>query len=87
MLITYIFPPLGHAGEKIRSMPLVPPVLEHMAGLTSSLRPEWDIRLINANVESFVAEELISDVVGISILTHQSSWAYNLCRRSQAARH
>lgn len=76
MRITYIFPPLGHAGEKVRSMPLVPPVLEHMAGLTTALRPEWEIRLINANVESFIPEELDSDIVGISILTHQSSWAY-----------
>jgi radical SAM superfamily enzyme YgiQ (UPF0313 family) len=81
MKITYIFPPLGHAGEKVRSMPLVPPVLEHMAGLTSALKPEWEIRLINANVESFVPEELTTDIAGISILTHQSSWAYALADR------
>ena len=81
MKITYIFPPLGHAGERVRSMPLVPPVLEHMAGLTSALRPDWEIRLINANMESFEAEELVADIVGISILTHQSSWAYSLADR------
>lgn len=81
MKITYIFPPLGHAGEKVRSMPLVPPVLEHMAGLTTALRPEWEIRLINANVESFAPEELATDIAAFSILTHQSSWAYSLADR------
>lgn len=76
MRIIYIFPPLGHGGERVRSMPLVPPVLEHMAGLTSHLRPEWPIRLVNANVEEYRPETVEADVVGISILTHQASWAY-----------
>lgn len=76
MKITYIFPPLGHAGERVKSMPLMPPVLEYMAGLTTSLRPSWKIRLINANVEAFSPDILDADMVGISILTHQSSWAY-----------
>lgn len=76
MKITYIFPPLGHAGQQVKSMPLMPPVLEYLAGLTTSLRPSWDIRLINANVEDFSPSALDADMVGISILTHQSSWAY-----------
>jgi radical SAM superfamily enzyme YgiQ (UPF0313 family) len=76
MKITYIFPPLGHSGQKVKSIPLVPPVLEYMAGLTSSLRPGWRIKLINANIEECAADKLDADVVGISILTHQSSWAY-----------
>lgn len=74
--IAYIFPPLGHAGQRIRSMPLVPPVLEYLAGLTSAIRPSWDIRLINANVEPLSPEDLDADAVCFSILTHQASWAY-----------
>ena len=84
MKITYIFPPLGHAGERVRSMPLMPPVLEYLAGLTTSVRPEAEIRLINANVEEFSADDLRADLVGISILTHQSSWAYRTADRLRA---
>ncbi len=76
MKITYIFPPLGHAGQRVKSIPLVPPVLEYLAGLTSSLRPFWEIRIINANVELYDVETVDAAVVAISILTHQSTWAY-----------
>lgn len=76
MKIAYIFPPLGHGGVQVKSMPLMPPVLEYLAGLTTSLRPDWEIRLINANVEKFSTDSVDADIVGISILTHQSSWAY-----------
>lgn len=78
MKITFIFPPLGHAGVQVRSMPLMPPVLEYLAGLATSLRPNAQIRLINANVEPFDLESVDADIVGISILTHQSSWAYRV---------
>ncbi|QWV92815.1 B12-binding domain-containing radical SAM protein [Geomonas oryzisoli] len=84
MKIIYIFPPLGHAGTQVRSMPLMPPVLEYLAGLTSSIRPDAEIRLINANVERFEVDDLRADVVGISILTHQSSWAYRTADRLRA---
>lgn len=76
MKIVYIFPPLGHGGQKVRSFPLAPPVLEYLAGLTFKTRPDWEVRLINANVEDFQGEDLEVDLVGITILTHQSSWAY-----------
>lgn len=76
--ITYIFPPLGHGGQQVKSMPLVPPVIEYLAGLTSSIRPSWEVRLVNANVDHCSAEAIDADIVGISILTHQSSWAYRI---------
>jgi radical SAM superfamily enzyme YgiQ (UPF0313 family) len=76
--IIYIFPPLGHAGQQVKSIPLVPPVIEYLAGLTASLRPAWHIELINANLDNCSAENIDADVVGISVLTHQSSWAYRL---------
>jgi radical SAM superfamily enzyme YgiQ (UPF0313 family) len=76
MKIIYIFPPLGHGGLKVRSFPLAPPVLEYLAGLTSRIRPDWEVRLINANAEYFQVEDLEADLVGITVLTHQSSWAY-----------
>lgn len=79
MKITYIFPPLGFRGQKVASMPLAPPVLEYMAGLTARLRPEWEIQLINANKEDIEEDRLSNtDVVGISVLTHQANWAYRL---------
>ncbi len=78
MRITFVFPPLGHAGIQDASMPLVPPVLEHLAGLATSLRPDWDVRIVNANVEPCDPGGLDADVVGVSILTHQAGWAYRL---------
>ncbi len=57
-------------------MPLAPPVLEYLAGLTAAIRPAWDIRLVNANVEDISLQELNADLVGITILTHQARWAY-----------
>lgn len=59
----------------------MPPVLEYLAGLTTSIRPDAEIRLINANVERFEIDSLEADLVGISILTHQSSWAYRTADR------
>lgn len=78
--ITYIFPPLGFKGQKISSMPLAPPVLEYMAGLTVGLRPNWKIELINANREDVDNNIYNSDIVCISVLTHQTNWVYNLSR-------
>jgi radical SAM superfamily enzyme YgiQ (UPF0313 family) len=76
MKLAFVFPPLGHAGSRVRSMPLVPPVLEYLAGLATRLRPSWDLALVNANVEPCDPDALDADVVGISVLTHQASWAY-----------
>lgn len=84
MKIIYMFPPLGHGGERVRSMPLMPPVLEYLAGLTTSIRPGAELRLINANREEFDPDALQADIVGISILTHQSSWAYRVADRLRA---
>ena len=76
MKITYIFPPLGHKGRRVTSMPLAPPVLEYLAGMTTRLKPDSELRLVNANVEDFTASAVAADIVGITILTHQASWAY-----------
>lgn len=76
MNFTVIFPPLGHGGRKVRSFPLAPPVLEHLAGLVSHHRPHWEIRLVNANVEDFDPDSLDAGLAGITVLTHQARWAY-----------
>jgi radical SAM superfamily enzyme YgiQ (UPF0313 family) len=78
MKIQFIFPPLGYAGKKVASMSLVPPVLEYLAGLTTKCRPDWDVRIMNANKEDLNVEGIDADVVGISVLTHQAKWAYRV---------
>ncbi|MHC4278367.1 MAG: B12-binding domain-containing radical SAM protein [Planctomycetota bacterium] len=78
MKILFIFPPLGYAGKKVASMSLVPPVLEYLAGLTTKYRPDWDIRIMNANREDLNVEEIDAGMVGISVLTHQARWAYEV---------
>jgi len=76
MRVSLIFPPLGHAGRKSPSIPLAPPVLEYLAGLISAHRPDYEITLINANVEAFHVEGVSADLVGITVLTHQAGWAW-----------
>jgi radical SAM superfamily enzyme YgiQ (UPF0313 family) len=76
MKFTMIFPPLGHGGSKSMSIPLAPPVLEHVAGLIAHYKPSWDLTLINANKQDFDPHTHVADVVGITILTHQAFWAY-----------
>jgi radical SAM superfamily enzyme YgiQ (UPF0313 family) len=57
-------------------LPIAPPVLEYLAGLTRQLRPDVIIQLIDANKDSFVMEDLDADLIGFTVLTPQAPWVY-----------
>lgn len=72
MKITLIFPPFPFSGR----VPIVPPVLEYLGALTLKACPDADLRLIDANVNEPVVEDIDADLVGISCMTATVTWAY-----------
>ncbi len=95
MKITLISPPFGEyvassrlaaiAGldeiQKSEGLPIAPPVLEYLAGLTEMVRPDVECELIDANREGLDIESIDSDLVGISVLTPQAPWSYRTADR------
>ncbi|MFA5844455.1 MAG: radical SAM protein [Coriobacteriia bacterium] len=76
MKITFISPPFGEGGQKSKGLPIAPPVLEYLAGLTDVVRPGTDMTLVDANLRDFDPETCDADVVGMTVLTPQAPWAY-----------
>jgi len=85
MKITLVSPPFGEKGQKSKGLPIAPPVLEYLAGLTLQLRPDVELQLIDANKETFVPEELDADLIGFTVLTPQAPWVYRTADRLRAA--
>ncbi|MDH4161433.1 MAG: B12-binding domain-containing radical SAM protein [Nitrospirota bacterium] len=76
MKLLLICPPFSEHSQKDKGMPIAPPVLEYLAGLTRRLRPDIEIALLDAKHEHFDAGLIDADLVGISVMTAQATWAY-----------
>lgn len=77
MKITLISPPFGEGGQKSKGLPIAPPVLEYLAGLTDQVRPgEHELTLVDANLRDFDPARCDADLVGMTVLTPQAPWAY-----------
>ena len=74
---------MGERGQRSKGLPIAPPVLEYLAGLTRKMRPDVEIVLIDANKEDFRPDEIGADLYGFTILTPQAPWVY---RTSDALR-
>ena len=85
MKLTLISPPFGEKGQKSKGLPIAPPVLEYLAGLTLQLRPDTEIELIDANKEPFDPDTVSADLVGFTVLTPQAPWVYRMADRLRAA--
>ncbi len=59
-----------------KGLPIAPPVLEYLAGLTSRVSPGVEVRLVDANKEVFEPEEVEEGLVGFTVLTPQAPWVY-----------
>lgn len=81
MKITLVSPPFGKGGQRSKGLPIAPPVLEYLAGLTQKIRPDVEIELIDANKESFDPEAIEADLVGFTVLTPQAPWVYKMSDR------
>jgi radical SAM superfamily enzyme YgiQ (UPF0313 family) len=55
--------------------------MEYLAGLTLQLRPDVELRLIDANKESVDTEEIDADLIGFTVLTPQAPWVYRTADR------
>ncbi len=71
MKICLIMPPLPYGG-----MPLAPPTIEYLGGLTKKVMPDAEIELINADITAVSPEEIKADLVGISCKTPTVTWGY-----------
>lgn len=78
MKLVLVSPPFGEHGQKSKGLPIAPPVLEYLAGLTKKLNPEVEIELVDANLEEFKPEEVEADLVGFTVLTPQAPWVYRM---------
>jgi len=85
MKLILISPPFGERGQKSKGLPIAPPVLEYLAGLTLQARPDVDIQLIDANKEECNPDELDADLIGFTVLTPQAPWVYRTADRLRAA--
>jgi len=71
MKICLVMPPLPY-----RRVPLAPPTIEYLAGLTKKVMPDLGIELIDGNFTAVSPEEIEADLVGISCKTPTVSWGY-----------
>lgn len=67
-----------------KGLPIAPPVLEYLAGLTYKVRPNVRVRLLDANKEPFDPEKTDEDIVGFTVLTPQAPWVYRTADRLRA---
>ncbi|GAC1471604.1 MAG: radical SAM protein [Desulfuromonadaceae bacterium] len=84
MKIILISPPFGEKGQKSKGLPIAPPVLEYLAGLTLQTRPDVELRLIDANKEVLDFDDLDADLIGFTVLTPQAPWVYRTADRLRA---
>lgn len=78
MKLVIISPPFQEGGQKSKGIPLAPPILEYLAGLTIKIDPDIDIELVDANKEDFNPFTIEADLIGITVLTPQAPWAYRM---------
>lgn len=76
MKLLLISPPFGEKGQRSKGLPIAPPVLEYLAGLTYHIRPDVQVELVDANKESFDLEKADADLIGFTVLTPQAPWVY-----------
>ncbi|MBJ6802747.1 B12-binding domain-containing radical SAM protein [Geomonas propionica] len=84
MKLVLISPPFGEKGQKSKGLPIAPPVLEYLAGLTLQVRPDVEVQLIDANKEVFDLDQLDADLIGFTVLTPQAPWVYRVSDRLRA---
>jgi radical SAM superfamily enzyme YgiQ (UPF0313 family) len=84
MKLLLLSPPFGEKGQMSKGLPIAPPVLEYLTGLTYQVRPDVEVELLDANKEHFSPDEVDADIVGFTVLTPQAPWAYRMADRLRA---
>ncbi len=81
MKLLLISPPFGRKGQMSKGLPIAPPVLEYLTGLTYRVRPDVEVELLDANKEVFKPDEVDADLIGFTVLTPQAPWTYQMADR------
>lgn|SRR5574341_128215 len=76
MKLLLVSPPFGEKGQKSKGLPIGPPVMEYMTGLTNMVRPDVEVQVIDANKEGFDPAAAEADLIGFTVLTPQAPWVY-----------
>jgi len=76
MNLLLVSPPFGEKGQKSKGLPIAPPVMEYLAGLTRTVRPDIEVRVVDANKEGFDPLTADADLIGFTVLTPQAPWVY-----------
>jgi radical SAM superfamily enzyme YgiQ (UPF0313 family) len=84
MKLLLISPPFGEKGQMSKGLPIAPPVLEYLTGLTHQMRRDIEVELIDANKEVFYPDNVRADLVGFTVLTPQSPWVYEMADKLRA---
>ncbi|MBI5142492.1 MAG: B12-binding domain-containing radical SAM protein [Nitrospirae bacterium] len=79
MKLLLVSPPFGEKGQMSQGLPIAPPVLEYLAGLTAAVRPDVGVSLHDANKILFTPETARDyDLIGFTVLTPQAPWVYRM---------
>jgi radical SAM superfamily enzyme YgiQ (UPF0313 family) len=84
MHLLLVSPPFGEKGQMSKGLPIAPPVLEYLAGLTRQVDPGVGLSVLDANKEILVPEEVTADAVCFTVLTPQAPWVYRMADRLRA---
>ncbi len=84
MKLLLVSPPFGEKGQMSKGLPIAPPVLEYLAGLTNQVRSDIKVKLIDANKEDFSPEKVDADLIGFTVLTPQAPWVYRMSDKLRA---
>ncbi|MBI5195826.1 MAG: B12-binding domain-containing radical SAM protein [Nitrospirae bacterium] len=85
MKLLLVSPPFGEKGQMSKGLPIAPPVLEYLTGLTYQVKPGTEVELIDANKEEFSPDNVNADLVGFTVLTPQSPWVFRMADRLRSA--
>lgn len=81
MKLLLVSPPFGEKGQKSKGLPIAPPVMEYMTGLTNKIRPDIEVQVVDANKEAFDPGTADADLIGFTVLTPQAPWVYRTADR------
>jgi radical SAM superfamily enzyme YgiQ (UPF0313 family) len=84
MKLLLVSPPFGEKGQKSKGLPIAPPVMEYMTGLTNKVRPDVEVQVIDANKEGFDPAAAEADLIGFTVLTPQAPWVYRTADKLRA---
>jgi radical SAM superfamily enzyme YgiQ (UPF0313 family) len=81
MKLLIVSPPFGEKGQTSKGLPIAPPVLEYLAGLTRKVKPDAEVRLLDANKHYLNPDDVEEELVGFTVLTPQAPWVYRTADR------